>query len=73
VMQEVRVSCCKLSQDEILVQYFEWIQAAVNGTIASCPPRSKKFKSVLSAGRIVASFLGWGRLVLWTLCLVGRL
>jgi hypothetical protein len=23
VLQEVRVSCCRLSQDEILVQYFE--------------------------------------------------
>lgn len=65
VMQEVRVSCCILSQDEILVQYFEheFKQQSMEWYCITSP-RKKKFKSVLSAGKIMTGFLGWGRLVL---------
>ena len=61
VMLEVRVSCCRLSQEEILVQYFEheFKQQSMEWYCITSP-RKKKLKSVLlSAGKIMASFLGW--------------
>jgi hypothetical protein len=61
-MQDVKVSCCRLSQDEILVQYFEheFKQQSVEW-YCSTSPRKKKFKSVLSAGNIMAGFFGMGK------------
>jgi peptide methionine sulfoxide reductase MsrB len=61
VIREVRVSCCTLSQDEILVHYFEQElkkQSMERYCITS--PRKKKGKTVLSAGKILAVFLGGG-------------
>jgi len=57
VMQEVRVSCCRLSQDEILMHYFEheFKQQSMEWHCIRSPMK-KKFKSVLSAGKIMASF-----------------
>jgi len=57
VMQDVKVSCCRPSQDEILVQYFEheFKQQSMEW-YCSTSPGKKKFKIELSAGNIMAGF-----------------
>jgi hypothetical protein len=62
VMQDVKVSYCRLLQDEILVQYFEhdFKQQSMEW-YCSISPRKKKFNSVLSAGNIMARFFGMGK------------
>jgi len=65
VLQEMTVSLSRLSEDEILVQCFEHeFKQQSKEWYCITSPRKKKFKSVLSAGNIMAGFLGWGRLVL---------
>ena len=57
VLQEMTVSLSRLSEDEILVQCFEheFKQQSMEWHCIRSPMK-KKFKSVLSAGKIMASF-----------------